>query len=112
MVPNAKNPKVDHGYLWRMNSYWRYQEVKGGVIVECESLTLSRSIPSLLEYMIRPLIKSVARESMKRTLESFRIRLVRTSQDAGQSPAAALQPVSGRKASAVVRFNAIPAGRP
>lgn len=84
----------DHGYLWRMNSYWRYQEVKGGVIVECESLTLSRSIPSLLEYMVRPLIKSVARESMKRTLESFRIRLARARQDAGQSPAAALQPVS------------------
>jgi putative flippase GtrA len=65
----------DHGFLWRMNSYWRYEEVKGGVIVECESLTLSRSIPALLEYMIRPLINKVARESMKRTLASMRTRL-------------------------------------
>ncbi len=67
----------DHGYLWRMNSYWRYQEVQGGVIVECESMTLSRSIPNILEYMIRPIIKSVARESMKRTLESLRARMVK-----------------------------------
>jgi putative flippase GtrA len=65
----------DHGFLWRMNSYWRYEEIKGGVIVECESLTLSRSIPTILEYMVRPLIKKVARESMRRTLESMRSRL-------------------------------------
>jgi len=71
----------DHGYLWRMNSYWRYQEVKGGVIVECESMTLSRSIPDLLEYLIRPIIKSVARESMKRTLESLRNRMVKANQN-------------------------------
>ena len=74
----------DHGYLWRMNSYWRYQEVKEGVIVECESLTLSRSIPGVLEYMVRPLINSVARESMRRTLESLRTRLVRANQRAAQ----------------------------
>ncbi len=67
----------DHGYLWRMNSYWRYQEVKGGIIVECESITLSRAIPSLLEYMVQPIIKSVARESMRRTLESLRSRMIR-----------------------------------
>jgi putative flippase GtrA len=65
----------DSGYLWRMNSYWRYQQVEGGVIVECESMTLSRSIPIILEYMIHPIIKSIARESMSRTLESMRTRL-------------------------------------
>ena len=65
----------DHGYLWKLNSYWRYQEVNGGVIVECESMTLSRSIPAVLEYMVRPLISSVARESMRRTLESMRTRM-------------------------------------
>jgi len=67
----------DHGYLWRMNSYWRYDEVEGGVLVECESMTLSRSIPSLLGYMIRPLINNVARESMRRTLDSMRTRMTR-----------------------------------
>jgi len=76
----------DHGYLWRMNSYWRYQEVKGGVLVECESMTLSRSIPNLLEYIIRPIIKSVARESMKRTLESLRNRMVKANQNKAELP--------------------------
>lgn len=67
----------DRGFLWRMNSYWRYQQVDGGVIVECESMTLSRSVPSLLEFAIRPLIKNTARESLHRTLESMRSRMIR-----------------------------------
>jgi putative flippase GtrA len=66
----------DRGFLWRMNSYWRYQQIDGGVLVECESMTLSRSIPPLLEYLIRPLINSTARESMQRTLQSTRSRMV------------------------------------
>jgi hypothetical protein len=65
----------DRGFLWRLNSYWRYEQVPGGVIVECESLSLSRTVPSLLEPVIRPLIDSTARESMQRTLGSMRGRL-------------------------------------
>jgi len=67
----------DRGFLWRMNSYWRYQEVAGGVIVECESMTLSRSVPFLLEYVLGPVINNTARESLNRTLESMRTRMVR-----------------------------------
>jgi hypothetical protein len=67
----------DRGFLWKMNSYWRYQQVDGGVIVECESLTLSRSIPSLIAAIARPIINSIAHESMERTLQSMRTRLER-----------------------------------
>jgi len=67
----------DHGFLWRLNSYWRYEQVAGGVMVECESISLSRSIPYILELLIRPLIDSTARESMQRTLGSMRDRLSR-----------------------------------
>lgn len=70
----------DHGYLWRLNSYWRYQQVNGGVIVECESMTLSRSVPRLLEYALGPVIRSVARESMDRTLVSLRSRIGRSAE--------------------------------
>ena len=38
----------DRGYLWRLNAYWRYQQVAGGVLMECEIVTLSRSVPLLL----------------------------------------------------------------
>lgn len=68
----------DHGFLWRLNSYWRYERVQGGVFVECESLSLSRSIPSFLAFMIRPIIDRVARESMGRTLTSMRDRILRS----------------------------------
>jgi hypothetical protein len=67
----------DRGFLWRLNSYWRYQQVDGGVIVECESISLSRSVPPALEPLVRPLVDMVARESMERTLESLRGRLLR-----------------------------------
>jgi hypothetical protein len=69
----------DRGFLWRMNSYWRYKQVEGGVIMECESITLSRSIPAVIKYFVNPLIKKVARESMNRTLNSMRDRLTRAS---------------------------------
>jgi len=67
----------DRGFLWRLNSYWRYQQVPGGVIIECESISLSRTVPGFLEVLIRPWIDSAARESMDRTLSSMRERMVR-----------------------------------
>ena len=61
----------DHGFLWRLNSYWRYQEVDEGVIVECESLSLSRGIPRLLRWVASPLINRAARDILSRTLASM-----------------------------------------
>jgi hypothetical protein len=67
-------PGDDRGFLWRWNSYWRYEEVAGGVIAECESVSLSRDVPSVLSYVAGPLIRSTARESMERTLATMRVR--------------------------------------
>ena len=64
----------DHGYMWRLNSYWRYKQVDGGVLVEIESLTLSRDLPAIIGSLIRPIVNSTARESMTRTLASVRAR--------------------------------------
>lgn len=66
----------DRGFMWRLNSYWRYEQVAGGVIVELESLTLSRDIPFLVKLLAKPIINSIARESITRTLVSMRDRLV------------------------------------
>jgi hypothetical protein len=65
-------PGEDRGFLWRMNSYWRYEQVPGGVIVELESVTLSRSIPLGLGVIVEPIIDKIARESMTRTLDNLR----------------------------------------
>jgi hypothetical protein len=61
----------DSGYLWRLNSYWRFVETGSGVTVECESLTLSRDIP-LIFWWVRPTVESIARESVEQTLGSIR----------------------------------------
>jgi hypothetical protein len=60
------------GLLWRMNSYWRYEAVGGGVIVELESLTLSRAIPTGLGLIVEPIVDRIARESIIRTLANVR----------------------------------------
>ncbi|HUQ89672.1 MAG TPA: GtrA family protein [Vicinamibacterales bacterium] len=80
-VENAGTPKErqlpegnDHGYMWNLNSYWRYKQFEGGVLVEIESLTLSRDLPAIIGPLIRPIVNSTARESMTRTLASVRAR--------------------------------------
>jgi putative flippase GtrA len=64
----------DSGYMWRLNSYWRYKQFEDGVLVEIESLTLSRNLPAIIGPLIRPIVTSTARESMTRTLASVRNR--------------------------------------
>jgi len=65
----------DRGFLWRLNSYWRYVQVEGGALVELESLSLSRSVPAIVRPLATPAISRIARESMTRTLEALRRHL-------------------------------------
>jgi hypothetical protein len=51
--------------------------VDGGVLAECESVSLSRDLPPLIGFMVRPIVTSTARESMERTLTALRTRLAR-----------------------------------
>jgi hypothetical protein len=62
----------DGGYLWRINSYWRYLERDGGVYVQCESVSLTRNIPTGLGWMIGPLVEGVPRDLLRATLEHTR----------------------------------------
>jgi hypothetical protein len=62
----------DSGFLWRMNSYWRFEEKDRGVYVEVESISLTRDIPTGLGWMIRPFVTSIPRESLVMTLGSTR----------------------------------------
>jgi putative flippase GtrA len=71
----------DSGFLWRLNSYWRYEQVNGGVIVELESLSLSRTVPMILKPVVSPLIRSAAKGSVDRTLSSMRERFIRFTQE-------------------------------
>lgn len=75
----ALAPGADHGYLWRLHAYWRYEAVAGGVIAECESISLSRDIPFGFGVLVGPFVDSAARQSMESALAAIRddSRLVR-----------------------------------
>jgi hypothetical protein len=74
-----KTSADDSGFLWRLNSYWRFEETDGGVIVECESISLSRSIPFGLGWVVGPFVESVPRESLDAMLSSIRDGVTRAS---------------------------------
>jgi len=58
----------NHGYLWRLNAYWRFVEAPDGVFVECEAVSLTRNVPTGLGWLIGPFIESIPRESLRATL--------------------------------------------
>jgi hypothetical protein len=66
----ALSPAEGHGFLWRMNTYWTYEERDGGLYMQIESVTLTRSIPTGLGWVIGPFVESIPRESLEFTLRS------------------------------------------
>jgi hypothetical protein len=60
------------GFLWSMNSYWRMEQRDGGVYLECDVVTLGRSIPLGIGGLVRSVIDSLARESFTNTLVNKR----------------------------------------
>ena len=66
----ALNSGEEHGFLWRLNTYWSYEERDGGLYMQIESVSLTRSIPTGLGWAIGPFVESVPRESLEFTLRS------------------------------------------
>ena len=70
----------DSGFLWRLNAYWRLEEADGGVFVECETISLSRSMPFALGWLIKPFVEQLPRQALEETLQATRLAV------AGESP--------------------------
>jgi hypothetical protein len=68
--PNERElpPGTGHGFLWRLDTYWRFQERDGGTWMECQAISLTRDIPTGLGWLIEPIIRSLPRESLENTL--------------------------------------------
>jgi hypothetical protein len=75
----------DQGFLWRLNSYWRFLQEDDGVVVELESVSLSRTIPLPMRWMVEPIINDVPRESLEAALLPLRKVLAPTTPRAGAS---------------------------
>jgi hypothetical protein len=67
---HALSGDEEHGFLWRQNTYWSYEERDGGLYLQIESISLTRAIPSGLGWAIRPYVESIPRESLEFTLRS------------------------------------------
>ena len=65
-------PDTGHGFLWRLHSYWRFQENEDGVHAECRAISLTRDVPFGLGWMIEPIVQSLPRESLISTLQATR----------------------------------------
>ncbi len=70
-------PGKGHGFLWRLNSFWRFEERDGGVYVECEAISLSRDVPTGFGWLINPIVRSLPRDSLVNTLRSTREALLK-----------------------------------
>jgi len=67
-----KPPGDDGGFLWRMETWWRMEERDGGVYVQSEVASLTRDIPVVLSWMIKPFVTSVPKETLSATLVATR----------------------------------------
>ena len=69
-------PGADHGFLWRLYSYWRFYQADGGVYIQCNAISLTRDIPTGLGWLIGPFIQKIPQESLRFTLAATRQALL------------------------------------
>jgi hypothetical protein len=62
----------DHGYLRRLNSYWRFAETGKGVFVEAETITLSDEFGAMTRALGSALMGINPEKSLKHSLTSMR----------------------------------------
>ncbi len=62
----------DHGYIWRLYSYWRIEEKDGGAYIQVESIGLSRRVPWIFAWLVNPLLESIPRGVLSNLLVATR----------------------------------------
>jgi hypothetical protein len=65
-------PDTGYGFLWRLYSYWKFDEKNNGLTVECRAISLTRDIPTGLGWIIEPIVRKLPQESLIHTLEATR----------------------------------------
>jgi len=63
---------MDHGYMWRLYIYWRFEEKRGGVYLQIEVVALTRKFPLMLGWLINPLIENIPRSTISGLLINTR----------------------------------------
>jgi hypothetical protein len=65
-------PGDDHGFLWRLDTFWRFEERDGGVYMEVEAISLTRNVPRIVSPIVTPVVRQLPRESLEMTLLNTR----------------------------------------
>ena len=66
----------DDGFLWALNSYWRFEQADGGVYAQLEAVSLSRDLPFGLVWL-KGFLQKFPKDSMEATLKGTK-RAVQT----------------------------------
>lgn len=66
------------GFLWRLNAYWIIEPRPNGVYLECRTISMSRDIPPGMGWMIKPMVTSLPRESLRDTMNATASAILRT----------------------------------
>ena len=77
----------DHGYLRRLNSYWRFTETEKGVYVEAETITLSDEFGSMTRMLGSALMGINPEKSLKHSLTSMRESVLKPGLEIPKLPA-------------------------
>lgn len=72
----ALDPADDHGFMWRLNSYWTYAQRSDGLLLQLEAVSLTRNVPLGLDWAIGPFIFSIPKDSLEFTLNATRNALL------------------------------------
>jgi hypothetical protein len=65
-------PDEGDGYLWRLYGITSFEERDGGVLIENESIGLSRDIPASVRWLVNPIVNRLPRNSMTTGLRQTR----------------------------------------
>jgi hypothetical protein len=77
----------DHGYLRRLNSYWRFGETPKGVFVEAETITLSDEFGSMTRMLGSALMGINPEKSLRHSLTSMRESVLKPGLEIPKLPA-------------------------
>ncbi len=65
------------GDLWRYRMYCAFEAHPDGSLEQCESITLTRPVPFLVGWLVKPLLMGIPRDTLAFTLERVRAGLAR-----------------------------------
>jgi hypothetical protein len=61
-------PGTGRGFLWSVATIWLFEERDGGTWIECQAISLTRTVPTGLGWIIEPIIRGLPRNSLENTL--------------------------------------------